>query len=111
MSINRRDVLKMAGAAGAVGLLPGVSHAATAPEKKDLSIAVGGQALIYYLPLSIADANGYFKDEGLNVKILDFAGGSRALQAVVGGSADVVSGASPATEGSGSIPTKPSPRS
>lgn len=93
MSISRRDVLKMAGVAGAAGLLPGVSRAAAAPEKKDLAIAVGGQALIYYLPLSIADANGYFKDEGLNVKILDFAGGSRALQAVVGGSADIVSGA------------------
>src|SRR5690606_16921106 len=48
---------------------------------------------IYYLPLSIANINGYFKDEGLDAKIIDFAGGSKALQAVVGGSADVVSGA------------------
>ena len=31
--------------------------------------------------------------EGLNVTISDFAGGSQALRAVVGGSADVVSGA------------------
>lgn len=92
MSISRRDVLKIAGVAGAAGVLPTVARA-QALEKKDVAIAVGGQALIYYLPLSIADANGYFKDEGLNVKILDFAGGSRALQAVVGGSADVVSGA------------------
>ncbi|MCS6811884.1 MAG: ABC transporter substrate-binding protein, partial [Tepidimonas sp.] len=36
---------------------------------------------------------GYFKAEGLDVTIVDFAGGARALQAVVGGSADVVSGA------------------
>jgi NitT/TauT family transport system substrate-binding protein len=43
--------------------------------------------------LSIANINGYFKDEGLDAKIIDFAGGSKALQAVVGGSADVVSGA------------------
>ena len=47
--------------------------------------------MIYYLPLSIAEARGYFKDEGLDVSIADFAGGSKALQAVVGGSADVVS--------------------
>lgn len=93
MSISRRDLLKLAGVSGAAGMLPALSRAASGPEKKDVSIAVGGQALIYYLPLSIAHFNGYFEEEGLNVKILDFAGGSRALQAVVGGSADVVSGA------------------
>jgi len=43
--------------------------------------------------LTIAEQLGYFKAEGLDVTIVDFAGGSRALQAVVGGSADVVSGA------------------
>jgi len=64
-----------------------------APEKKDVHIAVGGKAALYYLPLTIAEQKGYFKDEGLNVKISDFAGGSQSLQAVVGGSADVVSGA------------------
>ncbi|MGN1149328.1 MAG: ABC transporter substrate-binding protein, partial [Sutterella sp.] len=32
-------------------------------------------------------------DEGLAVKVVDFQGGSRSLQAVIGGSADVVSGA------------------
>ena len=62
-------------------------------EKTKVQIAVGGKPLIYYLPLSIAEARGYFKDEGLDVSIADFAGGSKALQAVVGGSADVVSGA------------------
>jgi len=54
---------------------------------------VGGKALTYYLPLSIAERKGFFKDEGLDVTVADFAGGSKALQAVVGGSADVVSGA------------------
>jgi NitT/TauT family transport system substrate-binding protein len=66
---------------------------AQAPEKKDVHISVGGKAAFYYLPLTIAEQLGYFKDEGLNVKISDFAGGSQSLQAVVGGSADVVSGA------------------
>lgn len=62
-------------------------------EKRDVHIAVGGKASFYYLPLTIAEQQGYFKDEGLNVRISDFAGGSVALRAVVGGSADVVSGA------------------
>jgi NitT/TauT family transport system substrate-binding protein len=62
-------------------------------EKRDVHIAVGGQASFYYLPITIAERQGYFKDEGLNIKISDFAGGAVALRAVVGGSADVVSGA------------------
>ena len=62
-------------------------------EKPRLTIAVGGKNLLYYLPLTIAESLGYFKAEGLDVTIVDFAGGSKALQAVVGGSADVVSGA------------------
>lgn len=62
-------------------------------EKPKCTIAVGGKNLFYYLPLTIAEQLGYFKDEGLDLTIVDFAGGSRALQAVVGGSADVVSGA------------------
>jgi NitT/TauT family transport system substrate-binding protein len=61
-------------------------------EKRDVHIAVGGKTALYYLPLTITERLGYFKDEGLNVKISDFAGGTRSLEAVVGGSADVVSG-------------------
>ena len=66
---------------------------AQALEKPKLTIAVGGKNLLYYLPLTIAETQGYFKAEGLDVTIADFAGGSRALQALVGGSADVTSGA------------------
>ncbi|MCA1326818.1 ABC transporter substrate-binding protein [Herbaspirillum sp. alder98] len=66
---------------------------AQALEKPKVSIAVGGKNLFYYLPLTIAEQLGYFKDEGLQVEISDFAGGAKALQALVGGSADVVSGA------------------
>ncbi len=66
---------------------------AQSPEKTKVTVAVGGKNLLYYLPLTIAEQLGYFKAEGLDVTIVDFAGGSRALQAVVGGSADVVSGA------------------
>ncbi len=36
---------------------------------------------------------GYFKEAGLQVDVADFAGGGKALQALIGGSVDVVSGA------------------
>ena len=62
-------------------------------EKRDVHIAVGGKSALYYLPLVLTERLNYFKDEGLNVRISDFAGGTRSLEAVVGGSADVVSGA------------------
>ena len=63
------------------------------PEKQKVHIGVGGKAALYYLPLSITERLGYFKDEGLDVEVSDFAGGSKSMQALVGGSVDVVSGA------------------
>jgi len=62
-------------------------------EKRDVHIAVGGKTALYYLPLTLTERLGFFRDEGLNVRVSDFAGGTRSLEAVVGGSADVVSGA------------------
>ncbi|MFN7122448.1 MAG: ABC transporter substrate-binding protein [Hydrogenophaga sp.] len=76
----------------AAAILPPFAFAQSI-EKPKVTIAVGGKNLLYYLPLTIAEQLGYFKAEGLDVTIADFAGGSRALAAVVGGSADVVSGA------------------
>jgi NitT/TauT family transport system substrate-binding protein len=67
--------------------------AAQGLEKPKLTIGVGGKSLIYYLPLTIAERKGYFKEEGLDVEILDFPGGAKALQALLGGSVDIVSGA------------------
>lgn len=66
---------------------------AQALEMKQVTLAVGGKNLFYYLPLTIAERKGYFKDEGLALEIVDFPGGAKALQAMVGGSADIVSGA------------------
>src|ERR1700741_5675169 len=89
MSMQRRSFVFCGAAALAV---PGFVRA-QALEKPKLTIAVGGKNLLYYLPLTIAESLGYFKAEGLDVTIADFAGGSRALQALVGGSADVTAGA------------------
>jgi NitT/TauT family transport system substrate-binding protein len=82
----------LAAAAGAA-LRPYRALAQTKPEKTKVMLGVGGKPLLYYLPLTIAEQRGYFKDEGLDVEINDFAGGSKALQALMGGSVDVVSGA------------------
>jgi NitT/TauT family transport system substrate-binding protein len=87
--MRRRTLLTASAAALALPM----AARSQALEKPKLTIAVGGKNLLYYLPLTIAEARGYLKDEGLDVTIADFAGGSRALQALVGGSADVVSGA------------------
>jgi NitT/TauT family transport system substrate-binding protein len=86
--MQRRSLIVLS----ALPLLPVLARA-QALEKPKVTVAVGGKNLLYYLPLTIAEQRGYFKAEGLNVEIVDFAGGARALQAVVGGSADVVSGA------------------
>jgi NitT/TauT family transport system substrate-binding protein len=84
--------LKLALAAlTALGLMAGSAQAA--PEKAKLEIGVGGKALLYYLPLTIAEQKGYFKTEGLDVTINDFGGGAKSLQALVGGSVDAVTGA------------------
>ena len=90
--LNRRS-FTVAAALGAAAIGAPLVHGQTQLEKTKVSIAVGGKAAFYYLPLTISEQLGYFKAEGLDVEISDFAGGSRALQAVVGGSADVCSGA------------------
>src|SRR5215213_9716833 len=57
-----------------------------------LRLAIGGQGQMVYLPATLAEQLGYYKAEGLEVVAQDFAGGSKALEALLGGSADVVSG-------------------
>ena len=89
MTLHRRTVLL---AASAWMSAPGLALA-QALEKPSLTLAVGGKNLLYYLPLTVAEQLGYFKAEGLDLKIVDFAGGSQALRALIGGSADVVNGA------------------
>jgi NitT/TauT family transport system substrate-binding protein len=87
-----RYVRTIAAAIG-LGLVLAQPAAAQAPEKKDVKLGVGGASLLYYLPLTLTERLGHFKDFGLNVEVNDFKGGSQSLQALVGGSADVVTGA------------------
>jgi len=82
-----------AGAAGLATLALAPGAKAQALEKPKLTIGVGGKPLLYYLPLTIAETRGFFREEGLQVETNDFGGGSRALQALLGGSVDLVTGA------------------
>lgn len=81
-------------AAPALGLL--VSRplrGQTRLERPQLTLAVGGLATLYYLPLTIAQQLNYFGDEGLSVELQDHPGGGPAEQALVSGHADLVAGA------------------
>src|SRR5262249_32133278 len=60
--------------------------------QSNVTLAVGGGSCLCYLPTMLAQALGEYEKAGVNVEIVDFKGGSESLKAVIGGSADVVSG-------------------
>ena len=86
-----RTVVLSAVAVTALALSPPNSACAQQdkPELPKLRLAVGGKSAIFYLPLSVTERLGYFTDAGLEVEIADVQSGARALQSLVGGSADV----------------------
>lgn len=88
LSLARRRFTVLAAAAVAA---PGL-WAQARPEKAKVAIAVDGKSAFCYLPLTISEQLGYFKSEGLDVEVVDNPVGARALQAVGGGPADIVSG-------------------
>jgi len=63
-----------------------------AAAQSKITVAVGGGACLCYLPTVLAKELGEFDKAGLAVDLVDLKGGSDALKAVLGGSADVVSG-------------------
>jgi NitT/TauT family transport system substrate-binding protein len=73
-----------------VAALALMSGAALAQTK--VTLAIGGAACLCYLPTVLAKQLGEFDKAGVSVEMVDFKGGSQALTAVLGGSADVVSG-------------------
>src|SRR6266571_147874 len=94
-------------------LVAGALAAAAVPvhaqiEKRDVHIAVGGKVALYYLPLTITERLGYFKEEGLNyllskgglkptdVAIIGIGAGANVIAAVDQGRVDVISQTDPA---------------
>jgi sulfonate transport system substrate-binding protein len=83
----RNMIGRLAGAFLALALGTGFAAA-----QSKVTIAVGGGACLCYLPTVLARQLGEYEKAGLAVELVDLKGGSDALKAVLGGSADVVSG-------------------
>lgn len=86
-NVMRGLIRRLAASLGALALLSGAALA-----QSKVTIAVGGSACLCYLPTILAESLGEYKKAGVEVELVDFKGGSQSLQAVIGGSADVVSG-------------------
>jgi NitT/TauT family transport system substrate-binding protein len=72
--------------------LAALALATSAASAQKVTIAVGGAGCLCYLPTVLAEQLGEYKKAGLTAELVNFKGGSQALTAVLGGSADVVSG-------------------
>jgi NitT/TauT family transport system substrate-binding protein len=62
-------------------------------EMTSVKLGVANKSHLYYLPLTLAERRGYFRDYGLDVAISDFEGGAQSLDALLEGTVDVVTGA------------------
>src|SRR5690348_10161667 len=85
----------MRGKAAMIGALLGLFLLAGAAQAKDLphvKIVVGGANCLCYLPTVLAQQLGAYEQAGVEIELINVKGGSTALTAVLGGSADVVSG-------------------
>src|SRR3984885_3296739 len=76
----------------AATLLALVLISGLAAAQSKITVAIGGGACLCYLPTVLAKQLGEYEKAGLDVELVDLKGGSDALKAVLGGSADVVSG-------------------
>ena len=62
-------------------------------ERTSLKLGVANKAHLYYLPVTIAEKRGHFRDYGLAVTMSDFEGGGQAFDALLAGAIDVAAGA------------------
>ncbi|MDP2024343.1 MAG: ABC transporter substrate-binding protein, partial [Hydrogenophaga sp.] len=84
-SPQRRQLLQLGAAGAALGLLgaPAVLRAQTGPK-----IRIGYWPIAAGLPFYSAIELGYFKEAGLDVEALKFAGAQQVMEAVLSGRAD-----------------------
>ncbi len=75
-----------------IALIVLISACSRPEAQPNVRIAIGGQAQLIYLTATLAQELGYYKDAGLTVTLLDFPGGQKSLEALLGGSTDVVCG-------------------
>lgn len=84
---RRAGVLAIAFAALTAGNTPALAESLT-----KVKLAIGGASCICYLPTVLANQLGFYKKAGIDIEMIALKGGSEALTAVLGGSADIVSG-------------------
>jgi NitT/TauT family transport system substrate-binding protein len=70
----------------------GSRAAAGGPDGGPVTIFVGGQSKVIYLPAKLTEQLGYFRDEGVDVTLVDTAAGVTAETALVAGQAQGVVG-------------------
>ena len=85
--MTTRIVRRLVSSLFALALMSGAAFA-----QSKVTIAIGGASCLCYLPTVLAKHLGEYEKAGVNAEMVDFKGGSQALTAVIGGSADVVSG-------------------
>ena len=74
-------------------LLAGCQRVEYRPEAAmPVRIAIGGRTQLIYLAVTLSEELGFYKEQGLAVTFQDFPGGAKALEALLGGSSDVVCG-------------------
>ncbi|HEU4660903.1 MAG TPA: ABC transporter substrate-binding protein [Pseudolabrys sp.] len=83
----RMLVRRVLASAAALALMSGVAFA-----QSKVTLAIGGAGCLCYLPTVLAKQLGEYDKAGVKVDMVLLKGGSEALKAVIGGSADVVSG-------------------
>lgn len=84
----KKLITAMTAGVACFALLTGAASAQNKPEKADITIGLPVTTSTF-LPLYLAQAQGYFKQEGLNVNIVAFHGGTDLLRGMVAGAVDV----------------------
>jgi NitT/TauT family transport system substrate-binding protein len=57
-----------------------------------VQVAIGGRAALDFIPMYLASSLGYFREEGVQVTLQDLSGTPKAMQALLGGSAELAVG-------------------
>src|SRR5262245_9465053 len=96
----RSDRRAFAAGLGAWALSASIPRAAWAQqsgkplqESQKVRLGVANRSHLYYLPVTLAERRGHFKEYGLDVAIADFEGGAESLDALMAGTVDMVTGA------------------
>src|SRR5713226_3268520 len=88
--MRAKPAARLVGGVMALLLLAGTAFAKDA--LPHIKVAIGGANCLCYLPTVLAQQLGAYEQAGVEVELINFKGGSTALTAVLGGSADRLPG-------------------